>query len=84
MVPERKLILLPMDGSDQSMEVVRYISRAVNLVNAEIVLLSIIDKTPDVFWDPERDQGGERTPGTYEELGQLQGTENAGVSRGRL
>ncbi|MDR3557438.1 MAG: universal stress protein [Syntrophobacteraceae bacterium] len=56
MNPERKLILLPMDGSDQSMEVVRYISRAVNLVKAEIVLLSIIDKTPDVFWDPQRDQ----------------------------
>ncbi len=56
MDPERKLILLAMDGSDQSMEVVRYISRAVNLVNAEIVLLSIIDKTPDVFWDSEQDQ----------------------------
>ena len=56
MEPERKLILFPLDGSDQSMEVVRYISRAVNLVNAEIVLLSVIDKTPDVHWDPERDQ----------------------------
>jgi nucleotide-binding universal stress UspA family protein len=56
MDPERKLILLPMDGSEQSMEVVRYISRAVNLVNTEIVLLSVIDKTPDVFWDPERDR----------------------------
>ncbi|MGA2400488.1 MAG: universal stress protein [Syntrophobacteraceae bacterium] len=55
MNPERKLILLPMDGSDRSMEVVKYISKAMNLANAEIVFLSIIDKTPDVFWDTERD-----------------------------
>lgn len=55
MNPERKLILLPMDGSDQSMEVVKYVSRAVNLTGAEVVFLSIIDKMPDIFWDTERD-----------------------------
>lgn len=55
MNPERKLILLPVDGSDRSMEVVKYISKAMNLANVEIVFLSIIDITPDVFWDTERD-----------------------------
>jgi len=52
---ERKLILLPVDGSGQSMEVVRYVSRAVNLPGAEVVFLAIIDKTPDIFWDSCKD-----------------------------
>jgi nucleotide-binding universal stress UspA family protein len=55
MSAERKLVLLPVDGSDQSCEVVRYISKALNLSNAEVVLLSIIDKTPDIFWDSGQD-----------------------------
>lgn len=55
MSPERKLVLLPVDGSDQSMEVVKYISKAVNLSQAEVVLLSIIDKAPDIFWEPGQD-----------------------------
>ncbi len=52
---ERKLVLLPVDGSDQSMEVVKYISKAVNLSNSEVVFLSIIDKMPDIFWDSGQD-----------------------------
>jgi len=52
---ERKLVLLPVDGSDQSMEVVKYISKAVNRSQTEVVLLSIIDKSPDIFWDTGQD-----------------------------
>jgi nucleotide-binding universal stress UspA family protein len=37
------------------MEVVKYISKAVNLSQAEVVLLSIIDKAPDIFWEPGQD-----------------------------
>ncbi len=55
MSSERKLILLPVDGSDQSLEVVRYVSKAVNLCDTEIVFLSIIDKSPDIFWETGRD-----------------------------
>lgn len=55
MSPERKLVLLPVDGSDQSMEVVKYVSKAVNLSQADIVLLSIIDKPSDIFWDAGQD-----------------------------
>lgn len=55
MSPERKLVLLPVDGSDQSMEVVKYVSKAVNLSDAEVVFLSVIDKMPDIFWDTEQD-----------------------------
>ena len=35
MSSERKLVLLPVDGSDESMEVAKYISKAVNLTNPE-------------------------------------------------
>ncbi|MCE5333809.1 MAG: universal stress protein [Desulfobacteraceae bacterium] len=56
MNPERKLVLLPIDGSAQSMEVVRYVSRAVNLADTEVVFLSIIDKAPDAFWETGKDQ----------------------------
>lgn len=55
MSPERKLFLLPVDGSDQSMEVVRYVSRAVNRSGIEVVLLSVIDKSSDIFWDTGED-----------------------------
>jgi nucleotide-binding universal stress UspA family protein len=55
MSPERKLVLLPVDGSDQSLEVVKYVSKAVNLSQAEVVLLSIIDKMPDIFWEMGQD-----------------------------
>jgi len=55
MSSERKLVLLPVDGSDESMEVAKYISKAVNLSNTEVVFLSIIDKMPDIFWETGRD-----------------------------
>ena len=55
MSPERKLVLLPVDGSDQSLEVVKYVSKAVNLSQAEVVLLSVIDKMPDIFWKAGQD-----------------------------
>ena len=52
---ERKLVLLPVDGSDESMEVAKYVSKAVNLTNTEVVFLSVIDKMPDIFWETGRD-----------------------------
>ncbi len=55
MNPDRKLLLLPVDGSDQSMENIKYVSTAVNLAEAEVVLLSVIDKLPEIFWETVRD-----------------------------
>lgn len=55
MSSQRKLVLLPVDGSSQAMEVVRYVSKAANLSDSEVVLLSIIDKSPDIFWDTGQD-----------------------------
>ncbi|MEN6438856.1 MAG: universal stress protein [Syntrophobacter sp.] len=55
MSPDRKLVLLPVDGSEESMQVVKYVSKAVNLSGAEVVLLSVIDKPSDIFWDAGQD-----------------------------
>ena len=55
MVQDRKLILLALDGSDQSMEAVKYVSSAVNLSKAEIVLVSILGKVPDFYLDWQKD-----------------------------
>jgi nucleotide-binding universal stress UspA family protein len=55
MNPDRKLLLLPVDGSDQSMENIRYVSKVVNLTEAEVVLLSVIDKAPEIFWETGKD-----------------------------
>lgn len=55
MSTERKLILLPLDGSTQSYDAVKYVSETLNLSNIEVVLLSVIDKTADIFWESGQD-----------------------------
>ena len=56
MIQDRKLILLALDGSDQSMEAVNYVNKAVDLSNAEIVLCSILGKVPDLYLDWQKDE----------------------------
>lgn len=55
MNPERKLMLLLVDGSDQSMDMIDYVAHAVDLDRAEIVLFHVLDKVPEIFWDREKD-----------------------------
>jgi nucleotide-binding universal stress UspA family protein len=52
---DRKLVLLAVDGSDQSMEMVNYVSKACNLAQVDVVLFHVLDKVPDIFWDWEKD-----------------------------
>ncbi len=52
---ERRCILLPLDGSNQSYDVVEYVSRTINLSNTEVILLSILDKSAEIFWESGRD-----------------------------
>ncbi|MGA2228277.1 MAG: universal stress protein [Syntrophobacteraceae bacterium] len=56
MVQDRKLVLVALDGSDQSMEAVKYVNNAVNLSKAEIVLVSILGKVPDLYLDWQKDE----------------------------
>lgn len=51
----RKLVLLGVDGSDQSFEIVKYASSVLNMAQTEIVLFHVMDKAPDIFWDREKD-----------------------------
>ncbi|HOV86023.1 MAG TPA: universal stress protein [Syntrophobacteraceae bacterium] len=52
---DRKLVLLALDGSDQSLEMVRYISRVLTLSNTEVVLYHVFQKVLPIFWDREQD-----------------------------
>ncbi len=46
-----KKILLAVDGSDQSLNAVRYVSKALALQNMELVLFHVMRKIKDAFWD---------------------------------
>jgi nucleotide-binding universal stress UspA family protein len=52
---DRKLVLLALDGSEQSLDVVRYISRILTLSNTEVVLFHVFEKVLPIFWDREQD-----------------------------
>jgi nucleotide-binding universal stress UspA family protein len=58
MATSKKRILLLTDGSDQSYEMISYISKAYVLWQTEIVLCNILDPVPDSFWDWEKDPLG--------------------------
>lgn len=48
-------ILIALDGSSQSINAARYISKAIPPENAKIVLFSVRTKAPDSFWDFDED-----------------------------
>jgi nucleotide-binding universal stress UspA family protein len=52
---DRKLVLLALDGSEQSLDAVRYISRILTLSNTEVVLFHVFEKVLPFFWDREQD-----------------------------
>lgn len=51
----KKKILLTVDGSDESLAVVRYVSEAVQPAGSEILVYQVISKVPEVFWDLGKD-----------------------------
>jgi nucleotide-binding universal stress UspA family protein len=50
-----KKILLAVDGSDESLAVVRYVSESVQPTGSEILLYQVVSKVPEVFWDLGKD-----------------------------
>ncbi len=58
MATVKRRILILVDGSDQSYDLVSYISRAYILWQTEIVLFNVLDPVPDSFWDWEKDPLG--------------------------
>ncbi|MCE5333132.1 MAG: universal stress protein [Desulfobacteraceae bacterium] len=58
MATVKKRILLLVDGSSQSSEMVAYISKIYVLWQTEIVLFNVLDSVPESFWDWEKDPLG--------------------------
>ena len=50
----KKKILLAVDGSEQSFEAVRYVSQVFLPKRLEVVLLHVMTKVPESFWDIEK------------------------------
>lgn len=48
-------ILVAVDGSDESLEVIRYVSESTQPASSEIVLYTVLGKVPEVFWDLGKD-----------------------------
>ncbi|MBF0477636.1 MAG: universal stress protein [Deltaproteobacteria bacterium] len=56
MIPQAQAnILIAVDGSDQSFEVVRYVGRIIPPGRAGFTLLHIAHEIPESFWDTEQD-----------------------------
>jgi nucleotide-binding universal stress UspA family protein len=55
MTSDRKLVLLALDGSEQSLETVKYLSQVLTLSNTEVVLFHVFQKVLPMFWDREQD-----------------------------
>ncbi|MEM5787602.1 MAG: universal stress protein, partial [Syntrophobacteraceae bacterium] len=52
---ERNKILVAVDGSEQTHDLVDYLSGVIPAQETEIVLFHIMGKVPDSFWDWEKD-----------------------------
>ncbi len=53
--PVRKKILLVVDGSEHSLNAVRYTAKTIPAEGAEIVLFHIMTKIPESFWDVQKE-----------------------------
>lgn len=51
----KKKILVAVDGSEQALEAVRYVSKTVSPNEAELVLFHVLTKIPESFWDMEEE-----------------------------
>jgi nucleotide-binding universal stress UspA family protein len=60
MVDKGKKILLTVDGSEQSMDAVRYVAGSVQQSKAQVVVYQVMSKVPEVFWDLGRDPAWEQ------------------------
>lgn len=47
----KKKMLLAVDGSEESLAVVRYVSESLQPAGTEVTVYHIMSKVPEVFWD---------------------------------
>ena len=48
-------ILIAVDGSNESLDVVRYVGASAQPSGTEIVLYTVLGKIPETFWDSGKD-----------------------------
>jgi nucleotide-binding universal stress UspA family protein len=60
MEAEHRKILVALDGSEQSFEAARYVSRIVPPEKTEVVLFHVMSKIPEAYWDLEKYPAGYR------------------------
>ena len=53
----RKKILLAVDGSDSSLDAVRYVSKIHPFQKTDVVLFNVLSKIPESYWDLEKEPG---------------------------
>ena len=51
----QKKILLALDGSEYALETVKYISKLPAFQKMRVVLLNVMSKIPEYYWDLERE-----------------------------
>lgn len=55
MAEGNKKVLLAVDGSDESLAVVRYVSESLQPAGTEVLVYQVMSKVPEVFWDLGKD-----------------------------
>ena len=60
MAEKTRKFLVAVDGSEQSMDAVRYVCTSVPRAKAEIVVYQVMSKVPEVFWDLGKDPAWEQ------------------------
>lgn len=69
---ESKKILLAVDGTAESLAVVRYVGQSLQAIKAEICIYQVISKVPEVFWDLGNDPGWSEQIGLIREYQEKQ------------
>lgn len=54
---KRKKILVAVDGSQQALEAVRYVSLAASPGSTDVVVFHVVTRVPESFWDMEKEPG---------------------------
>ncbi|RJR21072.1 MAG: universal stress protein [Desulfobacteraceae bacterium] len=54
MPEEKRKVLVALDGSEQALEAVRYLSRLPSKKGIEVVLFSVFTAIPEIYWDLEQ------------------------------
>lgn len=58
---KKKKILVSLDGSDRSLNTIRYLARMDPFANMDIILFNVLNTAPESYWDLEKEPCGTKT-----------------------